>query len=628
MAGVRQNKRPNRDPGTLNGQLPRSPATGPTTSNGQSVAPKAAPGKAAVKPAGATFRRSNGRRRISRKQLAEPIGQAADRCGGRPLARRLKQLKRLLAGKPRDDRRLTQVGIRLADCLDAGLQTTVAADRWVACEAVAWGVAWLIRNQRNDGAAGGLLERLVQLARSAAAEDSGDAADAAAFAVVLAGLFDDVEGCRALGPEVRARLERAIAARVGPAGGIRGSSSAEMLASLCGWLRCRELIGLTGGPPLSKASNELLDRAVVAALPLLGRGGRVVEAAPVSAAACDPLLRAAGRSRRRVAATAAAVCEGRDLAGNLRFDDKGLLDGSFHDAEAAVAVLRSGWTRDAVRVLVSYQTPVPQLEIAVGSRLVVAGPWEQAVQQGGEPAAVVGDWRPSRWQADDEAVYFEMIVDLAGGRRLERSVMVLVEDNIVMLGDAVVLPSAGYGDRPPELAEPLVFRASLSLPATIAIETCDETTEVFGCDLKPRFLALPLGLGEWRQGGSRQGGLTAAAGRLCLEQTSAAGRLYAPLWIDLDSRRLKQLRHRPEETQRTWRQLTVADTREQLAGDQAVGYRVQEGLDQWLVYRTLDEARNRTVLGCNVSCEFFAGRFGSDGEAVRSLEIFDDSESG
>ena len=44
--------------------------------------------------------------------------------------------------------------------------------------------------------------------------------------------------------------------------------------------------------------------------------------------------------------------------------------------------------------------------------------------------------------------------------------------------------------------------------------------------------------------------------------------------------------------------------------------------------RTLDESRNRTLLGCNLSCEFFAGRFGTDGEAVRSMEVFDEHDAG
>jgi hypothetical protein len=48
---------------------------------------------------------------------------------------------------------------------------------------------------------------------------------------------------------------------------------------------------------------------------------------------------------------------------------------------------------------------------------------------------------------------------------------------------------------------------------------------------------------------------------------------------------------------------------------------VQSGLEQWLLYRALDQPRNRTVLGCNLSCEFLVGRVRPDGSVARTLEI-------
>ena len=71
----------------------------------------------------------------------------------------------------------------------------------------------------------------------------------------------------------------------------------------------------------------------------------------------------------------------------------------------------------------------------------------------------------------------------------------------------------------------------------------------------------------------------------------------------------------------TWRQLTVADTRINLPAWQAAGFRVQSGQEQWLLYRSLDAARNRTLLGCNVSCEFLLGRIKPRGAVKRVLEI-------
>ena len=156
----------------------------------------------------------------------------------------------------------------------------------------------------------------------------------------------------------------------------------------------------------------------------------------------------------------------------------------------------------------------------------------------------------------------------------------------------------------------LRYRGSLPVAASLDVEPAAETREVVLADTRPRLLAMPLALPEWRTGGG--GDFRAEAGGLVLEQ-EGAHRLYAPLWLDCDPRRMG----RPL----TWRQLTVADTRIILPRHQAAGFRVQTGLEQWLVYRALDVARNRTLLGCNVSCEFLLGRVRKSGEVARTLEI-------
>jgi hypothetical protein len=178
---------------------------------------------------------------------------------------------------------------------------------------------------------------------------------------------------------------------------------------------------------------------------------------------------------------------------------------------------------------------------------------------------------------------------------------VLPRDGIVLLADAVTSSAS---------AAALRYRGILPLAASLDAEAAAETCEVIVADTRPRMLALPLAISEWRAGGG--GELRADSGTLVLSQAGST-RLYAPMWLDCDPRRIG----RPL----TWRQLTVADTRIILPRHQAAGFRVQAGLDQWLVYRALDAARNRTVLGCNVSCEFLVGRVRKSGEIARTLEI-------
>ncbi len=89
--------------------------------------------------------------------------------------------------------------------------------------------------------------------------------------------------------------------------------------------------------------------------------------------------------------------------------------------------------------------------------------------------------------------------------------------------------------------------------------------------------------------------------------------LCCPLFIDLNPKRSTK--------ERTWRQLTVGEMLDIVPPDVAVGYRVQSGDDQWLIYRSLSQPGNRTLLGHNVAGEFCAGRFLPTGKFKEWIEI-------
>jgi len=305
------------------------------------------------------------------------------------------------------------------------------------------------------------------------------------------------------------------------------------------------------------------------------------------------------------------------LADAGRGDAAGLLDRDFHDPESAVAVIRSGWGRKAIRILLEYRDAVPRLEIAVDDRLLVEGAWDWEVSLAGRPLEVEGGWAVSCWESDRKATFLELTAPLAGGLQFERQVVMLPADRIVLLSDAVTIRpqpgAAGHGASAngSAHAEPIDYAGGIRLAASLETEPAAETRELIVYDTAKRFMALPLALPEWRVAG--QGSLSAEAdGRIVLTQRGYR-RLSAPLWLDLDPARVGG--------PLTWRQLTVADTRQNLPPHQAVGFRVQAGLEQWLVYRALDVARNRTLLGCNVSCEFLFGRIKKSGEVARTLEI-------
>ncbi len=211
----------------------------------------------------------------------------------------------------------------------------------------------------------------------------------------------------------------------------------------------------------------------------------------------------------------------------------------------------------------------------------------------------------SCWESDRKASFLEIVAPLAGGLQIERQVVVLPDEKLVFLADAVTPRSGGAA-----AVQSLQYRGTLPLAGGLDCGREEETRELVVSDTVTRCMVLPLALPEWRTAG--RGTFAATADGLTLEQPGAV-RLYAPLWIDCDAKRIG----RP----RTWRQLTVADTRIILPPHQAAGFRVQAGLEQWLVYRALDAPRNRTLLGCNVSCEFLLGRVKRSGEVARTLEI-------
>ena len=140
----------------------------------------------------------------------------------------------------------------------------------------------------------------------------------------------------------------------------------------------------------------------------------------------------------------------------------------------------------------------------------------------------------------------------------------------------------------------------------------EDSREIVLSARKKEAVAFPLSLPEWRLD-SRGGELAAKPDAIELKQATSGGNLYVPLWIDFDARRHGQ--------PFTWRQLTVAEQRDNVSKDTAVGYRVQFGKEQWLIYRSLAKVQNRTVLGHNLATEFLIARFSRDGSVKSLIEL-------
>ena len=100
----------------------------------------------------------------------------------------------------------------------------------------------------------------------------------------------------------------------------------------------------------------------------------------------------------------------------------------------------------SIRVLLEYRAAVPHLEIAVGDRLLVDGPWHWQASKGGRPLEMEGPWSVSCWESDKKATYLEIIAPLAGGMQIDRQIVLLPRDRVVLLADAITHPAGDHAD--------------------------------------------------------------------------------------------------------------------------------------------------------------------------------------
>ncbi|NDC53102.1 MAG: hypothetical protein EBZ74_02140, partial [Planctomycetia bacterium] len=91
--------------------------------------------------------------RVGARLAARRIRVVAELSGCLDARRRLRRLARLVERGSREMRRVAFVEGLLGDCLDDAVGDVAPRERWLACEAVTWGLAWLARTRRAGGSA-------------------------------------------------------------------------------------------------------------------------------------------------------------------------------------------------------------------------------------------------------------------------------------------------------------------------------------------------------------------------------------------------------------------------------------------------------------------------------------------
>jgi hypothetical protein len=314
----------------------------------------------------------------------------------------------------------------------------------------------------------------------------------------------------------------------------------------------------------------------------------------------------------------------------------------YYNPAAKSALLRRTQAAPHDELLVDFSQPDCFIELRSTGSALLSGTWTFQAVSGGQPLTPAGPWQESCWETDDACDYLEIELPLSGGWRLERQMLLARRDRFLFLADALLgpaenglinapgagenslpgVPSVANNSRPangscqntlaPHTCE-LHYSYSLPLDSQAAFRTASESREGW-LESKNRRMAtvIPLALPEWRAEFAHAE-LASDGEKLNLGQKALGRNLYAPLWIDLDPRRLR----RPL----TWRRITIAENLTTVPRDTAAAYRVQAGRAQWLIYRSLAKAGNRSFLGHNTVSEFVCRRILPSGDTEPIIEI-------
>lgn len=279
---------------------------------------------------------------------------------------------------------------------------------------------------------------------------------------------------------------------------------------------------------------------------------------------------------------------------------------SYQSDWGELAVMQTNWSPKEPRLTITHSQKTLRSEFSIGEEIVFTGEVQPEVKINGQLAQVADNWECVCWFSDDDVDLLELRTNLTANWRLERQLLMARDDRFLMMADVIT------GDSDAEID----YRNTLPLCDGIAFDPADETREGILKGRRRLGLVLPLALPEWRSD-PRFGSLTGGKKGLELHQTATGRGLYAPLFIDFHRRRMR--------TAAAWRQLTIAEDLKIVPRDEAVGYRVQVGIEQWLFYRSLVPTISRSLLGQHLGCEFLSARFLHDGTTEPLVEIAGDT---
>jgi hypothetical protein len=281
--------------------------------------------------------------------------------------------------------------------------------------------------------------------------------------------------------------------------------------------------------------------------------------------------------------------------------DAGLASGNVSEFGES-GILRASWDWHASSVGIRFDGGKFAMEMTRFVSLI-AGNCQPVIQFNGQPIRSLGASELLCEYHDEDVDYLEIQVPLESEVNLVRQILLCHREDVVLIADAVSGPSAGDWD----------YCCDWPLAEGVATMAETETREIYlMSENSIHALLLPVSLPEWQQGPTT-GKLRIAKGKVELTDRQKGAGLYVPLVVDLCPRRSR--------LKRTWRHLTVAESKQVVGRDIAAAYRFQLDKQQWFFYRAIGRKGNRSFLGENFTGEFLFARFGRDGGVTEMIRI-------
>lgn len=465
-----------------------------------------------------------------------------------------------------------------------------------------------------------LLERLHDVAAPALAHRVAWPADpqnvlrqqllAGELPLALAYLFPEVRALRALRGAARRMLTESLV-EVTDGQGLPDVRLFPLLGPLFAcWTRCRWIGDKLNRGPWSRDADLQFQWLVRHAIRLADKGGRFLLTPPSATDAWEndlfeTALSLGGDNSDFTAAKIALPKSALPKHAKLsKSKTSRAPDPSLNSDWAGITIMANGWSQKDVRLALAFANDPLTFELSIAGRPLLSGAWICETECDGITAHPIGEWEQLCWESGKRFDLLELGIELTQGLRLERQIVFGRLDEVLYVADMIF--SRDNDSR--------TIRHSFGLPLAQdtgwrpELETRDGTL----IRDRARAVVLPLGLAEWRSD-PRGGTLEQRAGRLTLMQETNGAAVCCPLFFDFHRDRAAE--------ERTWRQLTVGEELEIVPRDRAVGYRAQTGDSQWIFYRSLSPAANRSVLGQNIAGEFSAGRFFHTGKYQEWIEI-------